>query len=76
MYAQKEFLISGHCPYCSRDLSIHIDNLERKVIHNCVDCFSSLTIVPNHAMYAEIYDINMRRQLADVLPIGGECCGV
>lgn len=76
MYAYKEYLLNGHCPFCNRDLSINIGDLERKIAHSCVDCFSSLTIIPNRAMYAEIFDVAMRRGLADIIPIGKDCCGV
>jgi hypothetical protein len=76
MYAYKEYLINGCCPFCERDLTIHITDLDSKVKHRCVDCQSVLTIVPNRAMYAEIFDMSKRRKLADVMLTGKDCCGV
>lgn len=75
MYAYKEYLVNGHCPYCNRDLSIHINNLKLKVIHECVDCMSRLTILPTNALYAEIFDECKRRVIGDVSPVGRDCCG-
>lgn len=76
MYAYKEYLINGHCPFCDRDLSLHISSLDGKFKHVCVDCQRSLTIVPNLAMFAEILDDQNGRAIADVMPVGKDCCGV
>lgn len=76
MFAYREYLVNGHCPFCRRDLSIVIKDLDTKVIHKCVDCASSLKIVPNKLMFADIFDQNDRMSLADTIPIGKDCCGV
>lgn len=75
MYAYKQFLVAGICPFCGRDLSIHIGNIDNKVKHVCVDCQHSLTIVPNRAMFAEIFGPESKRGIGDILPSGAHCCG-
>ena len=76
MYAYKEYLMNGNCPYCKRDLSIYLNNLDNNFKHNCVDCEGSLTIVPNRALFAEIYGPSDSRVIGEVSPIGKDCCGV
>lgn len=76
MYAYREYLLRGHCPYCDRDLALHIEELTAKIEYTCVDCLCKLTIIPNNRLYAEIFDAEKRRSIGDIAQTGGDCCGV
>lgn len=75
MYAYKEFIIHGLCPYCNRDFTTITSNLDKSIIHRCGDCLRGLTILPTSTMKAYIEAGTASQGFGDITPLGRDCCG-
>lgn len=75
MFAYKEFLVNAYCPYCEREFSTIIGQLQNSFMHRCSDCSRGLTILPLPTMQAFVEVGTSKQLIVDIISLNRECCG-
>lgn len=75
MYAYKEFMINGACPYCGRDFSAITHQIDFTFIHRCSDCSRGLTIATTKALMAIIEPGTQSSLSVSIDKLTRDCCG-
>lgn len=74
MYAYKEYLISGECPYCKRDFHTIAGQKEVNFVHHCSDCGRGLTVVTTKDLLAIVEPSLPCQKIFAVDPLTKDCC--
>lgn len=74
MYAYKEYLVHGDCPYCGRDFSVIRNDKEGNFIHRCGDCSRGLTVVTTRDLLAIVEPSLPVQKIFAVDPLTKDCC--
>lgn len=74
MYAHREYLIHGDCPYCGRSFNQIVNDREVKFIHRCSDCSRGLTIVTTKDLLAIVEPSLPVQKIYRVDALTKDCC--
>lgn len=74
MYAYKEYLIQGDCPYCGKNFHSVQSQKEGKFIYRCSNCKRGLTVVTTKDLLAIVEPSLPVQKIYAVDPLTKDCC--